>query len=329
MTMDKENNSSDTLDRSNISSLIPDFSSTTKDTKLTETKIDINKIQTCFCQQHTLSNIRFLACPALTPNFKSSAFATGQCHCQRLQLNGYEQKPRNEENKNSDWQRFNWKWPRQSYASKKDKSYEVKSKNKKHFRNDKPFGCCEKLGIPGNKAYELKDIIKNPIKQKLYLKHEAELPEKIEIYYFDHGNSAYYRTTDIPPVLTSEAKAEKTALVATRFWAEIFGYIHLAISFLTALILQSLRFLLFSIIRPLIIGTIQLVADYFVKPLLSIMFNGLIQPILILFYNIATSIRDCCEPIAAALGFFIKEFAVLFTSCRLVEVNNRGNNGDT
>lgn len=114
---------------------------------------------------------------------------------------------------------------------------------------------------------------------------------------------------------------ERTNLAATRFWAEIFSYVHIAISFITAFILQLLRCILFSIVRPLTVGVVQLVADYFIKPLLSITFNGIIQPFLILFYNIATSLRDCCEPLAEALGFCITEIAVLFRACRLVETH--------
>uniref|UniRef100_A0ABD2WQ68 Caveolin n=1 Tax=Trichogramma kaykai TaxID=54128 RepID=A0ABD2WQ68_9HYME len=148
-----------------------------------------------------------------------------------------------------------------------------------------------------------------------------EEAEKVEIYYFDHGNSAYYHTTDMPPVLNTDKYADKGSAAATKFWARIFGLLHIGTSFVIAFVLQLLRFVLFSLVRPLTIGVIQLLSDYFLKPLLTIIFNGFLQPFLILFYNIATSFRDCCEPLAAAVGFYIKELAVLFRACRLVEVN--------
>lgn len=122
---------------------------------------------------------------------------------------------------------------------------------------------------------------------------------------------------------------DKSSSAATRFWAEIFSYVHIAISFITAFILQLLRCILFSLVRPLTVGVIQIVADYFIKPLLSITFNGVIQPILILFYNIATSLRDCCEPLAIAIGFFISEIAVLIRAFRLVEFNYHKCGGDS
>lgn len=137
-----------------------------------------------------------------------------------------------------------------------------------------------------------------------------------------NASCRYYQTTDCHPVLTTEKCAEKTDQAATRFWAEIFGTIHIGTAFVTAFILQFLRFVLYSVIRPLTVGILQLIADYFVKPLLSIVFNALIQPILILLYNIATSLRNLCEPIAEALGLFLREIANLCAAIRLIEVKH-------
>jgi len=123
-------------------------------------------------------------------------------------------------------------------------------------------------------------------------------------------------------VLTTDKCAEKTDHAATRFWAEIFGSIHIGTAFVTAFILQFLRFFLYSLTRPLTIGLLQLLADYLVKPVLSILFNAIIQPVLILCYNIFTSLRDLCEPIAEAIGLFLREIAHLCAAIRLVEVKH-------
>ncbi|XP_043259641.1 uncharacterized protein LOC122401519 [Colletes gigas] len=181
--------------------------------------------------------------------------------------------------------------------------------------------CCEiSEGIPNKKRNATVGTSK-PIKLEDKQKYkETEAMEKIEIYYFDHGNSAYYRTTDSPPILATEKCAEKTDQAATRFWAEIFGTIHIGTAFVTAFILQLIRFLLYSIIRPLTVGVLQMLADYFIKPCLSIVFNALIQPFLILLYNIATSLKDLCEPIAEAIGLFLREIANLCAAIRIVEV---------
>ncbi|XP_014604265.1 PREDICTED: uncharacterized protein LOC106786900 [Polistes canadensis] len=211
------------------------------------------------------------------------------------------------------WSRFRCKWSYKKYLHDRSRSYENKlqrgntfyEKPSSKITNDHPkMKIEERMKFQGDK---FQDKRKN-------------LVERIDIYYFDHGNSAYYRTTDSPPILMTEKCAEKTDQAATRFWAEIFGTIHIGTAFLTAFILQFIRFILFSLIRPLTVGILQLFADYFMKPLLSIIFNALIQPILILLYNIATSIKDLSEPLAEAIGLFLREIANLCRSIRIIEI---------
>lgn len=149
-----------------------------------------------------------------------------------------------------------------------------------------------------------------------------EIADRMEIYYFDHGNSAYFRTTDCPPHIVSEIIAQQTQHFATRFWAEIFGSIHIPLALIVAFLLQFYRFILYAIIRPLIIGFFQMTSDYLLKPIITIIFNGVIQPPLILFYNIFSSISDMFEPIGKTIGHLLKPFADLFRSIHLVDVKN-------
>ncbi|XP_072747427.1 uncharacterized protein [Anoplolepis gracilipes] len=265
------------------------------------------------------------------------------CLCRSHKINGYvlpvklkKDKPQSRQF----WSRFSWKRPRNGYG-KENKMYEIKLKQvqcphyaqvkgvpKQHLdmsqpsHEFQPLAAYETLdGIPSKTTKY--DAGKKPLKYPAKTKFKREeLVEKIEIYYFDHGSSAYYRTTDCHPVLATDKCAEKTDQAATRFWAEIFGTIHIGIAFVTAFILQLLRFVLYSVIRPLTVGILQLIADYFIKPLLSILFNALVQPVLILLYNIATSLRDLCEPIAEAMGLFLREIANLCAAIRLVEVKH-------
>lgn len=119
-----------------------------------------------------------------------------------------------------------------------------------------------------------------------------------------------------------EIIAEKTEQKTTKFWAEIFASIHIGLSFCVSFILQLFKFFLYSIMRPLTVGLVQMASDYFFKPFLTICFNGIIQPILIFLYNIATSLRDLCDPIAEACGFFFRDIAVLFKAIRLCSYKN-------
>ncbi|XP_015112559.1 uncharacterized protein LOC107038154 [Diachasma alloeum] len=194
-------------------------------------------------------------------------------------------------------------------------------------RSEKPYmKCVPSTGIKQNPCHLLPPNMNSDVNE--IHKKFKNITGKIEIYYFDHGNASYYRTTDAIPLLTTEKFADKTDQAATRFWAEFFGTINIGITFITAFLLQLLRFILYSLIRPLTIGIIQLLSDYFIKPLLTIIFNALIQPVLILLYNIATSLRDLCEPIAEAIGFFIRELSRLFQAIRLIEINRNVTDGD-
>nr|CAH7749870.1 unnamed protein product [Callosobruchus chinensis] len=151
---------------------------------------------------------------------------------------------------------------------------------------------------------------------------------RMDVYYFDHGDSSFLRTTDNPPIITTEILAEKTEAHTTKFWAEIFGTLHIGISFATSFILQLLRFLLYSIIRPLTVGLIQLVSDYFFKPFLATLFNAVIQPPMIFLYNVATSLRDLLDPIAEGIGYFFREVAQLIRAFRIVEYKKLCRCGD-
>ncbi|XP_047367234.1 uncharacterized protein LOC124955990 isoform X1 [Vespa velutina] len=218
------------------------------------------------------------------------------------------------------WSNFRYKWSDKKYLDDRNRKYDIK------LRRNSCYKSLNKITNGSVKTKPEEKIKFQADKLGQGDKKRKNLAERIDIYYFDHGNSAYYRTTDSPPILTTEKCAEKTDQAATRFWAEIFGTIHIGTAFLTAFILQLIRFILFSLIRPLTVGILQLFADYFVKPLLSIIFNALIQPILILLYNIATSIKDLCEPLAETIGLFLREIANLCRSIRIIEIKyeNKG-----
>ncbi|XP_060531524.1 uncharacterized protein LOC132705107 [Cylas formicarius] len=181
-----------------------------------------------------------------------------------------------------------------------------------YFETDKTDTCCEKAPFD----------FKKTAGKTTYLDTQGKT--RVDVYYFDHGNSTHFQTTDYPPLVCTEALSEKTEKQATKFWAEIFGTVHIGFSFCTSFALQLFRFVLYSILRPLTIGLMQLSSDYFFKPFLATLFNGIIQPILIFFYNVATSVKDLCHPLAEGVGYFMREFSVLLRAIRIVEVNTGG-----
>ncbi|KAL3266752.1 hypothetical protein HHI36_010912 [Cryptolaemus montrouzieri] len=195
----------------------------------------------------------------------------------------------------------------------------LQSKDIKDQRNQRAKTCYdEKDGSV--KEYTTMNRRNETIHHKI--KCNCGAPTRVDVYYFDHGNASYLRTTDNPPLIKTEIIADQSEECNIKFWSEIFGTVHIGTSFVTSFILQLLRFLLQSIFRPMTIGLLQITSDYFFKPCLATLFNAVIQPPLICFYNVCTSLRDICDPIAEGFGYFIREIAVLFKSCRLVEIRN-------
>ncbi|KAM7358884.1 uncharacterized protein ACRADG_003679 [Cochliomyia hominivorax] len=143
---------------------------------------------------------------------------------------------------------------------------------------------------------------------------------RIGIYPFEQGCADYLKTHEHPPQIVSLVLAERTNHYATRFWAEFFGSLQIGVSFLVTFLLQSYRFILYSLINILLVEFLHMTSDYLVKPLLTVIFNGFLQPPLIFCFNILASLRDILEPIADTLNNFMKPVATVGRSLRLIHV---------
>ncbi|XP_033218101.1 uncharacterized protein LOC117173568 [Belonocnema kinseyi] len=84
------------------------------------------------------------------------------------------------------WNRASWKWPRSGYLKKKDKTYEVKLNKKRCQHSPKPYVLYEiSKGKPRKK-----EELTNQNQEVCLELGKGEPAERIDIYYFDHGNSA-------------------------------------------------------------------------------------------------------------------------------------------
>lgn len=145
----------------------------------------------------------------------------------------------------------------------------------------------------------------------------------IGIYPFEHGCADYLSTTDTHPKINSIVLADRATTYATHFWAEFFGLLHIGVAFLVSFVLQSYRFVLYSLVNTLIVGLLHMTSDYMIKPALTVIFNGFLQPPMIFLYNVMCSMRDILEPLADTINNFVKPLAILTGSLRLVNVNYR------
>lgn len=170
---------------------------------------------------------------------------------------------------------------------------------------------------------KMKGMFNTIADHKLDLSPKGDNPKKtqIDIYYFDRGNSEFLRTTDGTPAVYSETLLMQTEYYANRVWAELFGSLQIAVTFFLSFILQFYRFILYSVFRVFIVGVFQITSDYFLKPLITVIFNGFLQPPLILLFNTMTSMQEVLLPVAQTVNNFLIPVTNILKSIRLITVN--------
>lgn len=84
----------------------------------------------------------------------------------------------------------------------------------------------------------------------------------------------------------------------------------------------STSFVLYSIFRAIIVGFFQTTSDYLLKPVLAVIFNGLLQPMFVFAQNIFQSINSTTSPLTDVLVNIAKPFIECLRAIRLVDVKN-------
>ncbi|KAH8294110.1 hypothetical protein KR054_008409 [Drosophila jambulina] len=228
-----------------------------------------------------------------------------------------------------EFQRYNKKRPHVIVPKRSAPNLKERSKPHKAARDPVPK---QKVGLLGRlfqsldkmcKCHNQQKAIIDDLPEPLWNRKEATRHTCIGIYPFEHGCAEYLSTTDTHPKINSIVLADRATTYATHFWAELFGLLHIGVAFVVAFVLQSYRFVLYSLVNTLIVGLLHMTSDYLVKPLLTMIFNGYLQPPLIFLYNVLCSMRDILEPVAESINNFMKPLATVGNSVRLADVNYR------
>uniref|UniRef100_A0A1B6K8L6 Uncharacterized protein n=1 Tax=Graphocephala atropunctata TaxID=36148 RepID=A0A1B6K8L6_9HEMI len=111
----------------------------------------------------------------------------------------------------------------------------------------------------------------------------------------------------------------KSSIEWNTFWFDLLKPARQVLAFFSGFILSLLKFVLDSLVRPLLWESMQTVSNYFFRPCLETVFYSVLQPIFVLLTNIASSMRDLCLPIAQCFGYFLKEFAISCRAYRIVD----------
>lgn len=114
-----------------------------------------------------------------------------------------------------------------------------------------------------------------------------------------------------------------------RIWQEVFAILRMALSIVIFFIVELLKFLAKHIFQPLVIAIFMSFGDYVIKPLLSVFFNGMVQPVSIFMWNVFSGMRHMFNPIGEILRRVFEQLAMLLRSVRLFEVTYVYSDRDT
>lgn len=149
-------------------------------------------------------------------------------------------------------------------------------------------------------------------------------PQRIEVYYFERGCTDYLSTTDCSSIPLTEKFVARTGHVLERILSEVCAIPQLLLAAPTILLVQTQKLILISL-RNVFVDTTQTYSDYFLKPLLTVLFNALIQPPMVFVTNIAIGIRNVLKPLWGIFGDLIEPMTKLIGSLHLVRVEKKCN----
>ncbi|KAL3842673.1 hypothetical protein ACJMK2_020662 [Sinanodonta woodiana] len=154
--------------------------------------------------------------------------------------------------------------------------------------------------------------------KKLYVKDEDR---GRYLYYFGYGHKRYYEVNEELDEAVLPGVADSTEKFVRRAWQEFFALLRIITSIFIWFLVELFRFLAHHIIQPIVVGIFLNLGDYLVKPLLSTLFNGFVQPCSTFWWNVFSGMKHMFGPIGEILNRVFTQFAMLFRSIRFFEIH--------
>ncbi|KAI8441395.1 hypothetical protein MSG28_015010 [Choristoneura fumiferana] len=143
-------------------------------------------------------------------------------------------------------------------------------------------------------------------------------PDRVEMYYFERTTGDFLSISD--GVFTyTEQFALKSSRITNRIVAECFAIPQIILSIPVSVILHTERTVL-KVLRSFLVGTVQILSDYVLKPVLTLSFNAVIQPPLVFVGNVVRAVREAVRPVALLIGDFVEPLVKVLGAIRLVNV---------
>ncbi|XP_071099413.1 uncharacterized protein [Haliotis cracherodii] len=167
------------------------------------------------------------------------------------------------------------------------------------------------VDMPGNKFLDEANLL--PV-----VFHDEEGARML--YHFQPCNMKLYEVPDSEDAAIMPGVADKAEIVMRRLWQEVFGGLRLVTGFFIIFIVEALKFVFHHVAQPIIIGLLTGVGDFFIKPLLSLTFSLIFQPIIVFFWNMLTGVRHLSQPVTDILHGVLTPIAMVLRSFRLFDI---------
>ncbi|KAK3792223.1 hypothetical protein RRG08_035979 [Elysia crispata] len=141
------------------------------------------------------------------------------------------------------------------------------------------------------------------------------------VFYFEEGSPHFVDMEDDDVGAFLPEKIEDLERLFRRVWREVFAVLRVVTSFFVLFISELLRFLLSSVVRTLVLDTIVALGDYLLKPLLTVLFNSVLQPLFALVWNVFNSAFQALDPVLRLTGIIMSQVAMVLAAFRLFVIN--------
>ncbi|XP_063370848.1 uncharacterized protein LOC134659150 [Cydia amplana] len=153
-----------------------------------------------------------------------------------------------------------------------------------------------------------------------FIENTETAPDKVDLYYFEKTTGDFLATSGM--YTYTERFSAQMSRIPNRILAEMFS-IPQIIANIPVAILLNLERAIFVTLRNIIVGSVQIWSDNFLKPVLALFFNSIIQPPLVLIGNVGRSVRDALKPLADIIGDFLEPAVKVLSAIRLVNIEKK------
>ncbi|XP_070563972.1 hepatoma-derived growth factor-related protein 2-like isoform X2 [Ptychodera flava] len=143
------------------------------------------------------------------------------------------------------------------------------------------------------------------------------------IYYFEHGNRRYYDGRGAMSDAYMADIADKSAKYVRRGLQEFFHALRIILEAILLLVLETARFLFQNIFQFFLKELFIVVGDHFLRPVLSSLYNHVMQPSVVFLYNCGYGLKRVLFPCIEILRDIMNVLAIPLRAFRLFELNWR------